>query len=158
VAFGHIDEQEAWAKISDATLACGLTSDAIRIYACFDDVRGRAPHNNPVRAARRKPSGTMIREACGDYPDAAALGVLMVGDRPEDKEAARDAGVSFQWAHIFSRIGERVLTLMATLDSTIRKTSSRGATKNRTVVRFGVVPPGRLERPTHGLGNHCSIH
>lgn len=43
----------------------------------------------------------MIREAMAEHPGAAALGVLMVGDREEDQQAAQDAGVAFQWAHIF---------------------------------------------------------
>lgn len=101
VAFGHVTEQEAWNKIDAAALACGLRPDTIRTYVCFDDARGLPRYSDPERAARRKPSGAMIREAINDYPDAASYGVLMVGDRSEDEAAARDAGVSFQWAHIF---------------------------------------------------------
>lgn len=101
VAFGHVTEQQAWTKAYNAVLAVGLRPDYVRVYACMHDVRGRPPYNDPVSAARRKPSGAMLREAMADYPAAAALGVLFVGDRPEDVAAAQDAGVSFQWAHIF---------------------------------------------------------
>lgn len=101
VAFGFVDEQHAWTKIYDATRQCGLRPDETRTYACFHDTRGYPPYDDPAQAARRKPSGAMIREAMSDYSEAAALGVLMVGDRPEDEAAARDAGVPFQWAHIF---------------------------------------------------------
>lgn len=101
VAFGFVDEQTAWMKIYEAARQCGLPPDMIRTYACFHDTRGKAPYNDPAQAARRKPSGAMIREAMHDYPEAAALGVLMVGDREEDRQAAKDAGVSFQWSHIF---------------------------------------------------------
>jgi D-glycero-D-manno-heptose 1,7-bisphosphate phosphatase len=101
VAFGFVDEQHARLKIYEAARQCGLPPDAIRSYACFHDERGQEPYNDPRQAARRKPSGAMLREAMADYSDAAALGVLMVGDRPEDEAASADAGVPFQWAHIF---------------------------------------------------------
>ena len=101
VAFGFVDEEQAWFKIYEAAHRCGLSPDTIRTYACFHDIRGMDPYNDPEQAARRKPSGAMIREAMADYADAAALGVLMVGDREEDRQAAQDAGVPFQWAHIF---------------------------------------------------------
>lgn len=101
VAFGFVGEQQAWFKIYEAVRQCGLPPDMIRAYACFHDTRGQAPYNDPKQAARRKPSGAMIREAIDDHIDAAALGVLVVGDREEDLLAAKDAGVPFQWAHIF---------------------------------------------------------
>ncbi len=101
VAFGFISEQEAWIKIYAAGFDCGLRPDTIRTYACFHDVRGKAPYNDPEKAKRRKPSGAMIREAMADDPAQAARGVLYVGDREEDQQAAQDAGVGFQWAHIF---------------------------------------------------------
>jgi D-glycero-D-manno-heptose 1,7-bisphosphate phosphatase len=101
VAFGFVDEQTAWNKIYAAALACGLPPDTIRTYACFHHERGKAPWNDPVLAQRRKPSGDMIKEAMIGYPEAAALGVLMVGDREEDLQAAQAADVGFQWAHVF---------------------------------------------------------
>lgn len=106
VAFGFIDEQTAWMKIYEAARRCGLPPDTIRTYACFHDPRGKSPYNDPVQAARRKPSGAMIREAMFDAglsdDDADDRGhVLFVGDRPEDEAAAKDARVPFQWAHLF---------------------------------------------------------
>jgi D-glycero-D-manno-heptose 1,7-bisphosphate phosphatase len=106
VAFGYVDEQHAWSKIYQAVLQCGLYPDETRTYACFHDVRGKPPYNDRHQAARRKPSGQMIREAMADHGLAAndpqdRLQVLFVGDREEDQGAAQRAGVSFQWAHIF---------------------------------------------------------
>ena len=108
VAFGHVTEDQADAKIERALALLGLRSPRWDgsasqrcVYACYSDIRGKAPWNDPIDAARRKPSGVMIREAMADHPDAAARGVLYVGDRPEDEAAARDAGVPFQWTHIF---------------------------------------------------------
>jgi D-glycero-D-manno-heptose 1,7-bisphosphate phosphatase len=102
VGLGYISEVTAWAKIRDALLAIGLSADEVRAYACFAHRGARRPeYRAPRELARRKPSGAMIREAIGDHPEAARLGVLYVGDRPEDQAAARDAGVPFQWAHAF---------------------------------------------------------
>lgn len=99
VAFGYVKEKEAWDKIVSAARACGIQQD--NFYACFHDTRGNAPYNRSNEAARRKPSGAMIRSAMADYHDAAQFGVLMVGDRPEDEQAAHDAGVAFEWADSF---------------------------------------------------------
>lgn len=108
VAFGHVTEAQAADKLLDAFVMLGLAPVRSSgdpwvppIYVCYSDVRGKPPWNDPADAARRKPSGAMIREAMADYPRAAALGVLYVGDRPEDEAAAADAGVPFMWADQF---------------------------------------------------------
>ena len=49
----------------------------------------------------------MLQEAIKAHPHAARLGVLFVGDRPEDEQAAANAGVSFQWADDFFRVESR---------------------------------------------------
>jgi histidinol phosphatase-like enzyme len=72
-----------------------------QVYVYMYDVRGKPPYNDPIQAARRKPSGVILREAMHDYREAARHGVLYVGDRPEDRATAVNAGVTFQWAHIF---------------------------------------------------------
>lgn len=108
VAFGFVTEEAADRKIDQALRALGLFNPRWdgsprprQVYACYSDTRGIAPWNDPTDAARRKPSGAMIHEAMSDHPQAAALGVLMVGDREEDQQAAQAAGVPFQWAHVF---------------------------------------------------------
>lgn len=101
VAFGFIDEQTAWLKIYEAARQCGIPPDTIRTYACFHDPRGKPPYNDPKEIARRKPSGRMIQEAMYDANVFNPFEVLYVGDREEDRQAAQNAGVAFQWAHIF---------------------------------------------------------
>lgn len=108
VAFGHVTVEQANAKLHAAQRALGLLNprsngDPARctIFACYHHEEGTAGWNDPVIALRRKPSPDMILEAIDEHPEAAALGILMVGDREEDHEAARRAGVPFQWAHIF---------------------------------------------------------
>lgn len=117
VAFGFVGLDTMRDKLIDAVRACGIARNlrmvigpisaepqyegTVTIYVCFHDTRGIDPFTDPDYAARRKPSPAMLHEAIADYPNAAAVGVLMVGDRPEDEEAAKRAGVSFQWAHAF---------------------------------------------------------
>lgn len=106
VAHGFITEEDVDFKMRFVLAQIGLfeahtNSTRPIVYSCYYDTRGRPPWNDPIGAARRKPSGAMLREAMRDYPIDAALGVLYVGDRPEDQAAAQDAGVAFQWAHIY---------------------------------------------------------
>lgn len=108
VAFGHVTEEQVDAKLGTALRRLGLarvrsSGDAQppQVYACLHHPDAPPPWNAPEHAARRKPSGAMLIEAMNDYPDAAALGVLMIGDREEDMQAAQAAGVPFQWAHLF---------------------------------------------------------
>jgi D-glycero-D-manno-heptose 1,7-bisphosphate phosphatase len=49
---------------------------------------------------RRKPGPGMLREAMSDF-EADPDETLYVGDRPEDEQAAKNAGVDFVWASEF---------------------------------------------------------
>lgn len=108
VAFGHVTEEQADAKIDAVVRALGLArvrsaGDPLpsRAVACYSDERGKAPWNDPKDASRRKPAPWMLYEAMGLYANHAERGVLFVGDRPEDEQAAAVAGVPFQWADDF---------------------------------------------------------
>lgn len=108
VAFGFVTEDQADAKITEAMMRLGLMpprwdggARPALLFACYHHEKGKPPWDDPVSALRRKPSGQMILEAIEEHPQAAALGVLMVGDREEDLQAAQAAGVPFQWAHVF---------------------------------------------------------
>lgn len=108
VAFGFVTEDQADAKIDQAVRQLGLapvrsSGDPMPpiVYACYHHEKGVPPWNDSVSALRRKPNPQMLFEAMEDHQQAASLGVLVVGDRPEDEEAARAAGVPFQWAHVF---------------------------------------------------------
>jgi histidinol phosphatase-like enzyme len=108
VAFGFITEAQMWDKLGRALVALGLQPvqfaeawGANLIYVCWHDARGKPPYNDPLQAQRRKPNPDMLWEAMKANADAAALGVLMVGDRQEDEAAARNARVGFEWSHVF---------------------------------------------------------
>jgi D-glycero-D-manno-heptose 1,7-bisphosphate phosphatase len=112
VAFGFVSEDQADAKIDAAVRKLGLApvrSDGDppkrTAFACYHHEKGTVePWNDPVGAARRKPSPAMLLEAMREHSKAAALGVLYIGDRTEDEEAARRASVPFQWAHVFFKV------------------------------------------------------
>ena len=53
---------------------------------------------------RRKPGPRMLLEAMSDF-EALPEETLFVGDRPEDEQAARAAGIAFQWADEFFQEG-----------------------------------------------------
>lgn len=108
VAFGHVTEYQADAKIGDAVRRLGLApvrSDGELkriVFACYHHEKGTVePWNNPIAARRRKPNPDMLIEAIWEHADAARFGVLMVGDREEDQQAAQAASIPFQWAHVF---------------------------------------------------------
>jgi D-glycero-D-manno-heptose 1,7-bisphosphate phosphatase len=98
VAFGYISEADAHDKIRRSIAALGLPEDTP--YAvCFAHSKSRDPrYNNECEVARRKPSGTMIRELAAGWD---VSDVLYVGDMDTDKLAAENAGVAFQWAEEF---------------------------------------------------------
>lgn len=108
VAYGLVTEDECSAKLDRVIRDLGLVNPRSSgdapdplVYCSIHHPKGKPPYNDPELAARRKPSGAMIREAMHDYPSAAARGVLMVGDRPEDEAAAKDAEVPYMDAETF---------------------------------------------------------
>jgi D-glycero-D-manno-heptose 1,7-bisphosphate phosphatase len=100
VAFGYHTKRDVDQRLEWVIQALALPG-YVPLYVCYSHVNGQEPYNDPIDAARAKPSGVMIVDAMIDYPEAAAKGVLYVGDRSEDQEAAADAGVMFQWARVF---------------------------------------------------------
>jgi D-glycero-D-manno-heptose 1,7-bisphosphate phosphatase len=78
----------------------------LECYVCYADSRAKLPQYRQG-AERRKPSGQMIREAlasdakAGSYSHQNLSSVIYVGDRPDDRDAAADADVAFQWAEEF---------------------------------------------------------
>jgi histidinol phosphatase-like enzyme len=76
----------------------GVRPGTLTIFVCYYDVRGKFPYNDRTQAHRRKPSPTMIGEAMDVY---GTVHMLFVGDRDEDEQAARAAGIKFRWAERF---------------------------------------------------------
>ncbi len=129
VAYGFIDREQAREKLLRVAGALGyagvqLHSDAgdpshWSTYAFMpDDWQPITRRELPIFVCydkdgpRRKPNGRMIEEAVDDAQidyftgdedtiSFADVPVLYVGDRPEDEQAAVNAGVPFQWAQEF---------------------------------------------------------
>jgi D-glycero-D-manno-heptose 1,7-bisphosphate phosphatase len=99
VAFGYVSESQARRKIAAVLEALGLPADT-PVAVCFAHPHARSyRYRSPAELARRKPSGAMLREVMERV--GAQERVQFVGDSPEDRQAARDAGVSFTWATDF---------------------------------------------------------
>lgn len=100
VGLGYVTEKQVQEKIARVLHQLDIPEAPWKV--CYAHRRARSPqYNNPKELARRKPSGTMIRELQRLYPDAAAQGVVYIGDSPTDEQTARNAGVSFEYADSF---------------------------------------------------------
>lgn len=97
VAFGYMqarDIQDELRRMADAipmnhemlSICCQHPQAIIDLYR--------------MDSERRKPGPGMLIELMG-FADVIASETLMVGDRPEDEQAARNAGVAFMWADEF---------------------------------------------------------
>lgn len=65
----------------------------------FDWIRWRTINKNPMKPSwYRKPSPGMLTYLIDSYNDTNISRTLFVGDRPEDQQAAANAGVEFMWA------------------------------------------------------------
>ncbi|MEM7030373.1 MAG: HAD-IIIA family hydrolase [Chloroflexota bacterium] len=97
--------------VKEVSTRCQQFADTLnaRLYIAFAYVTGRGklllprgldPNSGPAQRSWRKPGPGMIRQASKDA-GVAGEAVLMVGDRPEDQAAAKNAGVAFMWADQF---------------------------------------------------------
>jgi D-glycero-D-manno-heptose 1,7-bisphosphate phosphatase len=100
IALGHLSEQ----KCAQAMMRTYELTDRLLDKIAWCKHHPDATHPEMARCWCRKPSPGLLIEAALSvasqhppeiYPPYMAL---MVGDRPEDQECARIAGVDFQWA------------------------------------------------------------
>jgi D-glycero-D-manno-heptose 1,7-bisphosphate phosphatase len=66
-------------------------------------------------SSRRKPGPSMLLEAI-KVLEAQKSDTLMVGDRPEDEQAAQNAGVAFMWADAFFALGLPIIPIAYGVD------------------------------------------
>jgi HAD superfamily hydrolase (TIGR01662 family) len=101
VGLGHLSEADVAQKLQAVLVALRLPANT-PVTVCYAHPNALdARYRTPRELARRKPSGTMLRELMDAHPNAAAHGVLYVGDTARDQQMAHDAGASFQWAWDF---------------------------------------------------------
>ncbi len=100
VGLGYITEQQVQERMARVLRELNIP-DAMWV-ACYAHKAARSSrYNNPKELARRKPNGTMILEILHRYPEQAAQGAIYVGDSPTDEQAARNAGIRFEYADSF---------------------------------------------------------
>jgi len=94
-----------WSKFTEAEI-CAVLDDTARqigamasLVAC-SSTNPKALEKYRFDDPRRKPAPGMLLEAMA-MTGVSAEETLMVGDRPEDEQAAKSAGVAFQWAEDF---------------------------------------------------------
>lgn len=100
VAFGYLDPQE----IRQELLKVGLAIHAAAVEMCFSHPKATRPgyHDDSLR---RKPGPGMLLAIIEDSGESKE-DTLMVGDRPEDEQAAKNCGCDFMWAKDFFRDSE----------------------------------------------------
>jgi D-glycero-D-manno-heptose 1,7-bisphosphate phosphatase len=118
VAFGHISEYDVFSKIAKVMLRLGFSgqfwqlydhalgvgmhfgmrcnSNIIPIHVCYSHPNA-SERGYVAGHERRKPAPAMLLEALSLH-DTMPEHAVFVGDRPEDSEAARAAGISYVWA------------------------------------------------------------
>ena len=95
VAFGYLDPLE----IRHELMMMANEGHIAYVEMCFSHPEATRPgyrDNSP----RRKPGPGMLNEII-EASSEAKQDTLMVGDRPEDEQAAQNAGVAFMWGDEF---------------------------------------------------------
>lgn len=96
-SWSKFTEQEIAAELSKTALAIG----AIHIAVCYNGSSEKClPQYFHENDPRRKPNPGMLLEIM-EAAQVDRAGTLYIGDRPEDEQAARNAGIAFMWAKDF---------------------------------------------------------
>lgn len=100
VAFGYMPKEEITHEIvrvvEDIT---GIAYYPAAVNICYTHPKAKLEEYRQDDR-RRKPGPGMLEEAMETF-GVSSQDTLMVGDRPEDEQAARNAGVAFMWADVF---------------------------------------------------------
>lgn len=94
--WSKFNEEQITAVLSETAKAIGAMASLV---AC-SSTNAKALEHYRFEDPRRKPNPGMILEA-RDMAGVDLAEILMVGDRPEDEAAAKNAGVAFIWAKDF---------------------------------------------------------
>lgn len=97
VAFGYMQQSDVLRELSRMVKEAGIAPGGL--YICYTHPKASVQQYKS-EDTRRKPGPGMLQDAMRDF-DALPEETLMVGDRPEDEQAAKSAGVAFTWADDF---------------------------------------------------------
>lgn len=95
VAFGYMQQVDILTELHRTARLVGMSAGGV--YVCYTHPKASLTKYKMEDDDRRKPGSGMLLEAMQDF-EASPDETLMVGDRPEDEQAARAAGVAFLWA------------------------------------------------------------
>lgn len=95
VAFGFMSPAEAEAIVAHAAQLIG--AEEWQVSFCHP---GGTVGQYAKESQYRKPNPKMLLDLMATFSISKA-NTVMIGDRPEDQEAAKAAGVDFQWADEF---------------------------------------------------------
>lgn len=96
----------AWSKFTEEEIGKEIIRTGIAIGATWSCLCCSSPNEKALpkyfnpNDPRRKPNPGMLKEIL-EASGIAKEDALFVGDREEDREAARRAGIDFQWAEDF---------------------------------------------------------
>lgn len=97
VAFGYMEADDILHELERMCAEAGIPRGGL--YICYNHPAATDPRFR-LADYRRKPNPGMLLDAMEDF-EATPEETLMVGDRKEDEEAAKNAGCDFVWANIF---------------------------------------------------------
>jgi D-glycero-D-manno-heptose 1,7-bisphosphate phosphatase len=97
VAFSWSSFNEQEIKVQIDIVAQRIGAECTRVCYSTPNEKALPRYRNPDDP-HRKPNPGMLHVAMQTL-DIRAEDTLMVGDRPEDEQAAKAAGVAFQWAN-----------------------------------------------------------
>jgi len=97
VAFGFMQKEHILAELHRTAYEAGIPAGGV--YVCYTHPKAKIEQYR-ADDDRRKPGPRMLQEAMNDF-ETDQHETLYVGDREEDEQAAKAAGVAFVWASTF---------------------------------------------------------
>lgn len=95
VAFGYLDRDEMMLQLMVLTIELGLEGNCV----CFNHPNGKIEQYRKDDYDRKPHPGMLFKTMAHHF--VYAHETLFVGDRPEDEQAARNAGIAFMWSDEF---------------------------------------------------------
>ncbi len=95
VAFGYLNRDEMMLQLMELSIELGLEGNQV----CFNHPNGKVEQYRKDDYDRKPYPGMLFKAMA--YHFVYSCETLYVGDRPEDEQAAQNAGVAFMWADEF---------------------------------------------------------
>jgi len=100
VAFDYLKEHEVQNEFTNMSAEIGYPRWKNITHVCFTHPKSTIGKYAGPNDNRRKPGSGMLLEAMR-HEDVKPEETIMIGDRPEDEQAAKNCGCDFMWADDF---------------------------------------------------------